>query len=268
MNSEHFETPEPKSVTERIDVQRNMEETWAGKRPVDAGTYPYFNPDYRLPFKHIGTQKQLFLDNYILDDLIGVQRIVVRPEKTEQPLIHYENLPWERYHWTCVPAAALQDPDDGLFKMWYKTLVSGNTNSSEGTLVVLCYAESKDALNWTKPLRDDCQPFQNHVKTNIVMSDFDNGTVVLNPDRSDPTKKFLAVYNPSQEATRRGHRVMSRVAASSDGIRWQPLTNDTEFRQPPPYPHNWSPGKHRFYQLVPQADHLVQRLGSQRWGQR
>ena len=187
--------PEPKSPTEALDLKRCMDETWSQKRPVEKATYPYFNPPYELPFTHIGTDKQLLLDNFILADFDGVERVVVRPQKSE-PLIEYTDLPWERYHWTCVCAAALKDPDDGLFKMWYKTLVSGNTNFADGTRVVLCYAESEDAIHWTKPLSSDCQPFENETKTNIVATDFDNGTLVLNPDRSDPSKKFLAVYNP------------------------------------------------------------------------
>ena len=225
-----IEIPEARYDTEMDDVQSRMDETWAGKRPVDPRTYPYFSPDYRLPFKHVGLQKQLFLDNYILDELIDAERTVVRPHKAETPLIQYEDLPWERYHFTCVPAAALYDPGDRLYKMWYKTLVSGNTNSSEGTEVVLCYAESDDALHWRKPMRADCQPFEDVTKTNIVMRDFDNGTVVLNPDRSDPTRKFLAVYNPSMAATSRGERVMSRVAASPDGISWHVISDNTPFR--------------------------------------
>ena len=224
------DAPEVRSETELVDTQRRMDETWAGERPVDPHAYPYFNPAYRLPFKHIGTQKQLFLDNYILDELLDVERVVVRPRKAESPLIQYDNLPWERYHFTCVPAAALYDADDRLFKMWYKTLVSGNTNSAQGTEVVLCYAESEDALNWRKPMRKDCQPFADSRRTNIVMRDFDNGSIVLNPDRSDPGRKFLAVYNPSMEATRRGERVMSRVAASPDGISWRVISDNSPFR--------------------------------------
>ena len=227
---EQADAPEARSETEWVDAQRMMEETWAGERPVDPRTYPYFNPPYRLPFKHVGTQKQLFLDNHILDELIDAQRVIVQPQKAKAPLIQYEDLPWERYHFTCVPAAALYDADDGIYKMWYKTLVSGNTNSAQGTEVVLCYAESEDALHWRKPMRDDCQPFGDSAETNIVMRDFDNGTIVLNPDRSDPSRKFLAVYNPSMEAVRRGERAMSRVAASTDGISWQVISDDTPFR--------------------------------------
>ena len=223
------EQPERKSPTESLDLKRSMDDTWAGKRPVDKATYPYFNPPYKLPFTHIGTDKQLLLDNFILAEFDAVERVVVRPQKAE-PLIQYTDLPWERYHWTCVVAAALQDPDDGLFKMWYKTLVSGNTNFADGTRVALCYAESEDALHWTKPLRSDCQPFEKETKTNIVATDFDNGTIVLNPDRSDPNKKFLAVYNPGAETFKRGERVMSRVSASPDGIHWQVISDSSSFR--------------------------------------
>ena len=183
---EQADAPEARSETEWVDAQRMMEETWAGERPVDPRTYPYFNPPYRLPFKHVGTQKQLFLDNYILDELIDAQRVIVQPQKAKAPLIQYEDLPWERYHFTCVPAAALYDADDGIYKMWYKTLVSGNTNSAQGTEVVLCYAESEDALHWRKPMRNDCQPFGDSAETNIVMRDFDNGTIVLNPTAATP----------------------------------------------------------------------------------
>ena len=227
---ERADVPEARIETELDDTQRAMEETWAGKLPVDPRTYPYFNPPYRLPFKHIGTQKQLFLDNYILDELLDAQRVIVPPQKSKAPLIQYEDLPWERYHFTCVPAAALYDPDDSLYKMWYKTLLKGNTNTAQGTEVVLCYAESKDALHWKKPMRDDCQPFADCTQTNIVISDFDNGTIVLNPDRSDPTRKFLAVYSPSMEASRRGERIMSRAAASPDGINWHVISDDSPFR--------------------------------------
>ena len=78
---EQADAPEARSETEWVDAQRMMEETWAGERPVDPRTFPYFNPPYRLPFKHIGMQKQLFLDNYILDELIEVQRVIVQPQK-------------------------------------------------------------------------------------------------------------------------------------------------------------------------------------------
>ena len=249
-------------------------------------------PPYRIPFKHIGTQKQLFLDNYILDELIDSERVIVRPDKAASPLIAYDDLPWERYHFTCVPAAALYDPDDGLYKMWYKTLVSGNTNSAQGTEVALCYAGiGRRAELAQANAATTAQPFGDQKRTNIVMRDFDNGTIVLNQDGNDPSRKFLAVYNPSMEAVRRGNRVMSRVAASPDGISWQVISDDTPFRHHHQMRVIWDdaygkwvgysqashafashlhirtigpPGERRFHQLVAQAGHPVGRLGPRR----
>ena len=57
--------PEPKSPTEQLDIKQKTEELWSGRRPVDRN-YPYVPPDYEIPFLHIGTEKQIFLDNFIL----------------------------------------------------------------------------------------------------------------------------------------------------------------------------------------------------------
>ena len=222
-----MEMPEGKSRTEALDLQRRMEETLSGQRPVDSQSYPYFNPDYELPFIHIGTEKQLLLDNFILDGFEGVERVIIRPEKADPPLIEWNNLPWEQVAFTGIVSGALRDPDDGLFKMWYRQSLNGDPRDRDE---VLCYAESEDALHWTKPLRDDCLPFGEHKQTNIVIWDYAVGAVVLNRDRSDPDRKFLTVYNPVQEAKRRSERIISRVAASPDGIHWRTISDDTSFR--------------------------------------
>ena len=56
--------PEPKSRTEQLDLQQKAEAIWRGQRPADRN-YPYIAPDYDVPFLHIGTERQLFLDNFI-----------------------------------------------------------------------------------------------------------------------------------------------------------------------------------------------------------
>jgi len=70
--------PEKKSPTEPLDVQRKIEDIMTGKRAIDI-LYPYIPPDYKIPFLHIGTEKQLFLDNFILDHMEGVQRVFPKP---------------------------------------------------------------------------------------------------------------------------------------------------------------------------------------------
>ena len=61
------DAPERKRPFEALDLQHKIDETVAGRRPPEPLAYPYFSPDYKLPFTHIGTEKQLFLDNFILE---------------------------------------------------------------------------------------------------------------------------------------------------------------------------------------------------------
>jgi hypothetical protein len=222
--------PEPKSPTELLDIQRKLSETAAGRRPVDESTYPYFPPDYEIPFLHIGTEKQLFLDNFILDDLEHVERRFPKPHRPEEPVLTVGDLPWEvhaRDVSNLMPAAAIHDPDDGRFKLWYIQSLTGDPFSNGQ---ILCYAESTDCLHWEKVTSEKCLPYADHAVTNIVHQDTAHVTVVLNPDRSDPERKFLMLNNPLAKARERGRRFLSSVAASPDGLQWQTISEDTSLR--------------------------------------
>ncbi|MEZ4730707.1 MAG: hypothetical protein R3E79_26570 [Caldilineaceae bacterium] len=95
----------------------------------------------------------------------------------------------------------------------------------------LCYAESRDCLHWEKPLSEACFPYQDHPATNIVLLDSGHHIgLVRNYDQSDPTRKYLLVYNPHDKARARGHRTMSSVAASPDGRQWTTISEDTPQR--------------------------------------
>src|SRR5712691_2824674 len=99
-----MDAPERKSPTEAQDLQRKIEDTLAGKRPVES-SYPYFPPDYRTPFVHVGTEKQLFLDNFMLDHLEAVERVFPQPERAERSVLQVGEFPWEAHH-RAMPHAA------------------------------------------------------------------------------------------------------------------------------------------------------------------
>lgn len=222
------ELPERKSPTEVLDLQKKIEDTLTGRRPYEPLAYPYFSPDYKLPFTHIGTEKQLFLDNFMLEHLDDVERVIAKPQKQPKPLIAYSGLPWEQAAFSPGITAALHDPDDRKFKIWYTQSLSGDPYN---TGQALCYAESMDALNWEKPLSEKGIPFKGQKATNIVHADDVSGNgLVLNQDRSDPRRKFLLVYGPALEARERGARFLSRVAVSADGLRWNVISRDVEQR--------------------------------------
>ncbi|SVE30171.1 uncharacterized protein METZ01_LOCUS483025 [marine metagenome] len=110
--------PEKKKPTESLDTARKIAETRAGEFPPDERRYPYIATDYDIPSLHIGTERQLFVDNFILDHLDSVERVFPTPERPETPILEFGDLPWEnrvRPH----PVAALQDPDSGKFILCY-----------------------------------------------------------------------------------------------------------------------------------------------------
>ena len=116
--------------------------------------------------------------------------------------------------------------------MWAELVAQLQTGDLYGTGQVLCYAESVDALNWRKVLSEDCMPYKTHRATNIVNADETAGaTLVLNHDRRDPSRKFLLIYEPVIEARKQGVRILSRVAASPDGLHWTVIAADAKERR-------------------------------------
>ena len=221
------EQPERKSPTEPLDLQRKIEKTLSGERPIDEGRYPYFPPDYEIPFLHIGTERQVFLDNFILDHLEDVERVFPEPYRPEEPILEVGDLPWEDPQYANPgPSGAIFDPDDKKFKLWYTQSLTGDPFN---TGQLLCYAESTDCLHWEKPLSDRCLPYQDYTETNIVLRDA-VANVVLNHDQGDPERKFLLLNCPYGQARERGQSINSTVAASSDGLHWTTISDDTPYR--------------------------------------
>jgi hypothetical protein len=213
------DSPERKSLTEALDLQRKTEDIVSGKRPVDE-RYPYIPPDYNIPFLHIGTEKQLFLDNFILDRFERVERVFPKPDRPEQPIIDPMELPWERNapkgyfsHWAFV-VAALHDPDDGKFKLWYIRDFEEVYDKR-----MLCYAETTAPLHWEKPLSEKCVPFNEHKATNIVqLNSGEHIALALNCDQSDKSRKYLM-------------NLRNSFLVSPDGLQWRSVSEGTPYRK-------------------------------------
>jgi hypothetical protein len=220
--------PEKKSATEALDLERKIADTLAGRRPYEPLSYPYFSPDYALPFTHIGIEKQLFLDNFMLEHLEGVERVLTPPVKTPKPLIEETGLPWELTAFNPIVVAAMKDPAAGNFKLWYTLSLSGDPY---GTGQVLCIAESSDAIHWTKTLSSKGAAYRDIKATNIVHTDDVTGVgLALNHDQRDPDRRFLLIYAPTIEARNKGARSLSRVATSADGWKWNVISRDVDRR--------------------------------------
>ena len=208
--------PEKKSSAEPLDLQHKIDDTLSGRRPYEPLAYPYFSPDYKLPFTHIGTEKQLFLNNFMLEHLEGVERAIAVPEKHPRPLIRNTNLPWE-HEFSGGVAAAMFDRDDRKFKMWYSQSLSGDLCS---TGQVLCYAESTDALNWEKPSANAAFRTEQQATDRGRRRRFRSRTGCEPPTiKSEP--QIPARVSGARLSKHVRFRVLFRVAASAEGLRFQ-----------------------------------------------
>lgn len=218
--------PERRSLTEALDIEQKTHAIVTGQRPVD-DTYPYIGPDYKIPFLHIGTERQLFLDNFILDHLHDVRRVITEPTRHQDSVIEVGGFPWERRR--TLPQAALFDPEEGIYKLWYTESLSDDPYGDSGQ--VLCYAETHNPLHWEKAVSERCIPYGSQRATTIVLEDAGHHiALVRNHDQSDPQRKYLMVYNPGDRAKAQGKRVLSVALASPDGVRWHEINADTPYR--------------------------------------
>lgn len=165
----------------------------------------------------ISDQPQLFLDDYLVAELVNLHRDMKHPTKhPENPLIRQE-YPWEarvlEFYGTVV-----YEPEVALFRCWYMGSANGDgfpaTPEARGLPEYwICYAESKDGIHWTKPMVGN-EPRGPYKKHNIVIPGGHGISVLKTPADPNPARRYRAA----------GGDV---YAFSADGINWEM--------------HNWRP---------------------------
>ena len=195
----------------------------------------------------IGNEPQLFIDDHLIERMDGLARTLHQPKDISgNPVIAPEH-PWE--HRRIPFGSVLWFPEERKFKCWYLTLnIYDSRPGFRGyrkehhipihEAAYICYAESKDGVNWTKPtLR--LHEFRGSKENNIVLASpgthFDSVSVMHLPHlkvwpyrmmafigrwpyRDDLVKKKWG-DPPPFGIQRHGHYAFG----SKDGIHWQML---------------------------------------------
>ncbi|MCA9450387.1 MAG: hypothetical protein KC931_24910, partial [Candidatus Omnitrophica bacterium] len=154
-------------------------------------------------------ERQLFLDDRVIDTTANLVRTLHQPEKKGAVVL--PDRPWEVSLQTrCAPA---YNPERGVFQLWMIT--STNPSEDAGS----SYAESRDGIVWDKPNLGQCEiagtPDNNFICLEPGMKWPENAieNVVYDPDDPDPAKRykgFLGCYDRDP-------------IASPDGIHWTRL---------------------------------------------
>ena len=170
----------------------------------------------------IGSDLQLFVDDFLIDEMSSVQLQMHRPRSAGRALSFDQ--PWEGSSSTYV--SVFKDGD--LFRMYYRG--SGREDpyplASEEKVVpahaeLIAYAESEDGIQWERPSLGIFE-FQGSKENNIVWMDKEEGHKLA------PCMHVFKDTNPAAPANARYKALGSCryplvVLASPDGLHWSEL---------------------------------------------
>ncbi|MDQ3622175.1 MAG: hypothetical protein M3463_06770 [Verrucomicrobiota bacterium] len=98
----------------------------------------------KLPAIELGSRRELFVDEFLIERLSGATLILHQPEPRDVALVC--DAAWEGN----TSAYYTLFEDDGLFRMYYRAShVDENRKPTHPELT--CYAESRDGITWVKP---------------------------------------------------------------------------------------------------------------------
>ncbi len=169
---------------------------------------PAFGDDTAARTLHDG-QRQLFLDDDIIEKVTGLERTLHQPEKRGAVIL--PDRAWETSLQTrCAP---VWNTERNVWQIWLIT------STSVPGLAGTSYAESADGIHWLKPSLGqlDIPDAPNNNFISVVAGDgwpqnaVEN--VVLDPHDPDPDRRYKGFYGA----------IGRRPMVSPDGITWQLL---------------------------------------------
>ena len=156
--------------------------------------------------REIGSQVELFVDDWLIGRLDGVRLALHRPRPAE--VVMDFNQAWEGEYSAYVTVF----PDGDLFRMYYRGVAAEDESKQ-----VTCYAESRDGIKWTRPLLK-IHEFDGSLDNNIIWVDRGSHNFApfkdSNPE-TPPEHRYKALA---------GGPLLALVSA--DGLHWKKLTEE------------------------------------------
>ena len=179
----------------------------------------------------IGTRKQLFIDDYVVDRVDGVQRTLNQPTKYVGNPVMIPLYPWEgRIE---LYGTVMRDPESGRFRIWYlgqggmgvPSMSSGQPYSIHGhdpknLHFSICYATSNDGIFWERPNLGLVE-YQGSKDNNIALMNAAGANVFEDARETDPARRYKSLFfelHGPDGTPNMGDGVS--VAFSPDGVKW------------------------------------------------
>lgn len=184
-----------------------------------SGFIALFSFAYGQPVNDIGSRLELFIDEYLIDEMQNTQLVLHHPVD-EGPVIQFDK-PWEGPF--CGYCTVIREND--LYRLYYRGLPEAGKDGSN--LETTCYAESEDGIHWDKP---DLGIYEimNTRSNNVILADdapfSHNFSPFLdtNPNAGE-NEKYKALAGTKETGL--------FAFTSSDGIHWQRPGDQPVFTQ-------------------------------------
>ncbi|MBI83852.1 MAG: hypothetical protein CMJ81_11690 [Planctomycetaceae bacterium] len=181
----------------------------------------------------IGTRRQLFVDDVIIQQLNGASRTLHQPARYAGNPLMFPLYPWEGrmelYGTVC------HDTETGQFRMWYTGLgemgispmgVKNETRwahlgfDPERLLYSICYATSGDGIFWERP-NLGIVDYRGSTDNNVVVFNASAANVIRDDRDPDPNRLYKSLFYESLDpdgTSNEGDGVS--IAFSPDGLHW------------------------------------------------
>jgi len=165
-------------------------------------------------------RKELFLDERFIEKMSGLTRRFHQAVKCSENPVICTDRPWEVDAAFVDTGLVIYDQKDQLFKAWYQ----GGGCYGPGDGSHMCYATSKDGIEWEKPSLG-VVAYKGSKDNNIVLMAecmMHDPAPIIDLKDPDPQKRFKAIWwgGCKDSSAKDGWLLGHCVAFSPDGIHW------------------------------------------------
>ena len=160
--------------------------------------------------------KQLFIDDYIIDEMDGVTKVLNRPVKHPKNPLAVPDLPWEKNSFY-ANGSAIYDSQDKLFKIWVH-LWKHQGDELAATVGLYGYLTSTDGVEWRKPIINRAEN-TNRVLPPPGTNSFSGQGILKDPVEKDSARRYKMIY--TDNPVKKSANYQTCAAYSPDGIVWK-----------------------------------------------
>jgi len=163
----------------------------------------------------------LLLDNRVVQDVVNAKLSIGEIQKHKKNPLFTEDKSWEK-RFDNLYGNVIYDQEENIYKCWYSPFIVDYSakgmslkerkekeyNPPENREMAICYAVSKDGINWKKPNLGLIE-YENSKANNIVWRGPHGAGIFKDKYEADPEHKYKAIFQGL------------KVSTSPDGLHWR-----------------------------------------------